>query len=376
VGRVAWRGTVVTCVALAFVSAGCSIVPGTGPSSVDIGVGSDVLKNYVIIELSTGVVSALAQYKPESFAARFAAPRPVPTQIIGVGDALDIMLFEAGQGGLFSSQYGARVELKAVVASDGTITVPYAGQIRAVGSTTAQLEKKIVAGLEGKAIQPQALVSIEMNNSRTYVINGDVIHAGRFPITPIGDHILDAIATAGGAKTEPHQMRVTLTRGNRIGSMMLNQLIANPPDNVYIQPEDKLYLTIDPPVFTALGEVKVTQPVPFQREHISLIEGLAAVGGVVDTSADRTGIFVFRYEPDAVVRLAKPQYDGRFGPNVPVVYRIDYSDPNAYFYTKNFMLRDKDVIYVAEAPGTELLKFVQILNGTAGAYRTLSKLSQ
>jgi polysaccharide export outer membrane protein len=367
-----WGLAVVTLV----LSTACGVVPGTGPSAVQVSAGGDVLSSYVVVDLSTEVAAALADYKPESFAARFAAPRPVPTQRVGVGDTLAILLLEAGQGGLFSSAYGARVALTNIVASDGTISVPYAGQIKASGLTTAQVEKEIVAALEGKAIQPQALVGITTNASRTYVIDGQVGASGRYPITTVGDRVLDAIATAGGAKAEPHQIRVRLTRGGQSGSVMLNRLVANPAENVYVQPEDKLYLTLDPEVFTAMGEVQSTQPIPFVREKLNLIEGVALAGGLVDQTADRTGIFVFRYEADSVVRRIKPSYDGRFGATVPVVYRVNFGNPNAYFFAKSFMLRDKDVIYVAEAPGTELLKFVQILNGSAGAYRTVQGLSK
>jgi polysaccharide export outer membrane protein len=290
----------------------------------------------------------------------------VPTQVIGIGDLLSITLFEAGQGGLFASENGARVTLSVSVASDGAVTVPYAGRIRAAGRTAAQVEQGIVAGLEGKAIQPQAVVLIQTNVSQTVVVGGDVSGAGRIPLTPNGDRVLDAVARAGGIRAPAHQVRIQLVRNGRTATASYLKLMDYPAENVYVQPNDQIFVLQDPEVATIMGAVSGTAAVPFERDKVSLMEGLAKVGGLNDNRADRTGVFLFRYEAPEIAKALRPDYDGRFGNPVPIVYRVDMGDPNAFFYAKSFPLRDKDLIYVSNSPATEFEKFMAVVNTIRG----------
>lgn len=349
---------------LAGLGSGCTTLPATGPSTEQIdppSVSKNATPDYVVVDLNQRNVDILSQYRVAPFSKQFAAARPAPGQIVGAGDVLSVRLFEAGQGGLFASDAGARVELLQRVDSDGSISVPYAGRIKAAGSSPQAIERRIVAALEGRAIQPQALVQITETVSRSYVVNGETGKPGRFPITAAGDRILDAIATAGGSRVQAFETRVTLVRGSSQASVSMKSLIDNPADNVYVQPDDRIYLTKDPEQFLAFGAVPKPGPVLFPTETMSLLEAVGLAGGLVDTRSDPGALFVFRYEPASAVRQMQPGYNGRFGDRTPVVYRVNLRDPSAYFYAKAFEIRDKDVLYVANAKLTELQKFLQIL---------------
>jgi polysaccharide export outer membrane protein len=367
------RARLVSCATLAAVAsvlAGCSTLPATGPTTAQIdppSVAKDATPGYVLVDLNQRVVDILSQYRVAPFAQRFAAPRPAPGQIVGVGDVLSITLFEAGQGGLFQSDLGARVALVQRVDTDGSISIPYAGRIKASGESPQTVERKIVAALEGRAIQPQALVQITETVSRSFVVNGEVGKTGRFPITAAGDRVLDVVATAGGSKQQPFETRITLQRGSKQGSAIMKDLIDNPADNVYVQPEDRIYVTKDPEKFMAFGAVPQPGAINFESEKISLLEAVGKAGGLIDTRSDPGAFFVFRYEPASAVRSMKPDYDGKFGEKVPTVYRVNLRDPNAYFYAKAFTVRDKDVLYVANAQLTELQKFLQIIGTVSQA---------
>ena len=43
---------------------------------------------------------------------------------------------------------------------------------------------------------------------------------------------------------------------------------------------------------------------------------------------------------------------------VPVVYRVDLKDPGSFFMMQSFAMSDKDVLFVSNAPVTELQKFL------------------
>lgn len=358
-------------------TAGCSALPSTGPSASQVAThGSEVAVNrdYLIVDLNAAAISAAANYRINPFSQYFAGDKPPPTQTAGVGDVLSIMLFEAGQGGLFASDNGARVQLNASVGSDGYITVPYAGQVKAAGRTPAQLEADIVKALEGKAIQPQAVVLISQNNSQSVVVTGDVSNPGRISLLAGGERVLDVIAKAGGTKDGAHNLRVQLVRGGRVGEIPMQKLVDYPSENVYVMPGDRLYIISDPEIYTIMGASDQTAAIPFERENVTLLEGIARAGGLSSSRADSTGVFIFRYEPDAIARLLRKDYDGRFGPIVPVVYRVNMGQPNAYFYAKSFLLRDKDLIYISEAPAAEFARFVSVLNGLRSTASTANSI--
>jgi polysaccharide export outer membrane protein len=49
------------------------------------------------------------------------------------------------------------------------------------------------------------------------------------------------------------------------------------------------------------------------------------------------------------------------GPIIPIVYNINLRDPAGYFLAANFEMRNKDVIYVANATSVEVTKFLLFL---------------
>jgi polysaccharide export outer membrane protein len=44
-----------------------------------------------------------------------------------------------------------------------------------------------------------------------------------------------------------------------------------------------------------------------------------------------------------------------------VIYRINLKDPRTFFVAQNFPIHNKDLIYVSNAPGTELQKFLNLV---------------
>jgi polysaccharide biosynthesis/export protein len=53
-------------------------------------------------------------------------------------------------------------------------------------------------------------------------------------------------------------------------------------------------------------------------------------------------------------------------PLVPVVYRINMRDPNSLFTTQAFRMRNRDLIYVSNAPYTELQKVLGVFSSVTG----------
>ena len=126
---------------------------------------------------------------------------------IGNGDVISVTLFEAAAGGLFfplegGLRNGNFLTLPNQIVDDkGTITVPYAGAIKAQGRTAQEIQTAIVDALKGRALEPQAVVTVVERRNAMVSVLGEVNTAVRFPASVAGERVLDAIARAGGLRS-------------------------------------------------------------------------------------------------------------------------------------------------------------------------------
>jgi polysaccharide export outer membrane protein len=113
--------------------------------------------------------------------------------------------------------------------------------------------------------------------------------------------------------------------------------------------------------FTALGATGKNDEINFEAQGVTLAQALARVGGVQDSRANASGVYVFRFENrEAVASDVTPRVANSEG-KLPIVYRLDMSDPTAFFVAQNFEIRNRDLLYVSNASAVELQKFLNIL---------------
>jgi polysaccharide export outer membrane protein len=350
---------------IAFFLVGCTWLPQDGPDKTDLLQVAAKEKGVVVVELTPTAVSAIHQATPETFSGSFPPYHPAGQQVIGVGDTIQITLWEAGDGGLFSSPPvngttpGSRTATipDQVVARDGAITVPYAGRIRVVGMTPPQVETIIVSRLEGLATKPQALVTVTHNVSNTVTVEGEVRSGRLVPLSTRGDRLLQVIAEAGGVTSPISDTVIRLTRDDRTVSIPMQVLLQRPEENVYAQPGDVVTLVRQPQEFMMFGAVPRTGEIPFDALGISLTEALAKAGGLLTQQADPDGLFVLRYErPEVVQALDDAQAVPSADTAVPVVYHLNMRAPLAMLDAQHFAIRNQDIVYVSDAPLTNVQK--------------------
>jgi polysaccharide export outer membrane protein len=297
---------------------------------------------------------------------------------IGRGDSLSISLYEAPPAVLFGSTIldartaeggqtskGLTVNDQ-VVDRNGRITVPFAGEISVAGRTPAEVQRTIVSRLIGRAHQPQAIVRVVRGGSTEVAVVGDVQNAARFPLSPTGERILDAIAAAGGSRQAVGKTAIQLSRGARVASMPMEEIIKNPRHNVLLQADDVVTVLYQPYSFTALGAITKTSEVDFEATGVSVTQALGRIGGLRDDRADIRGVFLFRMEdPEALRGYVLPNDARTPDGKIPVIYRFDLEKPANFFVAQRFRMRDKDVLYVSTAPGADLQRFVSVLSSTA-----------
>lgn len=367
------RSLAISLLAVALLAGGCSQLPKAGPSSTEVRAiedqsGAGVVQ---IVDLDSAVAQRLIAQRKQRLFSESLGNEEAQASRIGSGDGLEISIWEAPPGTLFGGGLialaGAPVTSNAttlpeqIVDSEGFVTVPFAGRIRAAGETPQAIEVAIAQKLRGKANQPEVLVRRIRNLSATVTVVGEVTNSLRMPLTPSGERLLDALAAAGGVRQPVDKMTVQVTRGSEFQALPLGVVIRDPRQNIPLRSGDVVTALFQPLSFTALGATGRNEEINFETQGITLAQGLARAGGLLDNRANPEGVFVFRFEPaDALAWPRQPALttpDGR----VPVVYRVDLRNPSSFFVMQSFAVQNKDVLYVSNASGAELQKFLNIV---------------
>jgi polysaccharide export outer membrane protein len=356
---------------------GCGYLPTAGPTAgevIDQGM-QDNQTRYAVVDVNSNVVATLLGQPAESFRTRFGKNGKPPAPKIGIGDTVSVSIWEAAGGGLFGTSPTDHVSAgsrnvtipEQVVARDGGISVPFGGRVTVAGRSTVEVQREIERRLAEKAIEPQVIVTIAKSVTNAATVSGEVVTGARVPLSVDGDHLLDLIALAGGAKSPVYETFVRLSRNGVTASIPMERLVSDPAENIYAQPGDVLTLVRVPQTYSVLGATGQNAQLTFNAERITLVEALAKAGGLLDLRSDPGGVFLFRFEPPTVVAaLNAPQLGTGPGRSSPIVYRLDMSNANAYFLAQRFPVEDKDIIYVANARLNELQKFFSLLNTITG----------
>lgn len=358
---------------LPFFSACSHWLPTSGPSSIKINEAAEADTSIIqLVDITPAVTQRLAlSKKKQSFAESFTELR-VNSYLVNPGDIVEVSIWEASPAMLFgvapaaaafSASSGSKASTlpEQMVGADGYINVPFAGRIKVAGKNLQKIETDIVKALEGKANYPQVIVRMTRNTTSTVTVVGEVVQSTMLPITPRGERLLDAIAAAGGVKQPVNKVTLQLSRGSLVRDIALEKVIQDPKQNIRLFPGDVVTAYYQPLSFTALGATGKNDEINFEAQGVTLAQAIARVGGVQDARANASGVYVFRFESrEAVGREFTPKVANSEG-KLPIVYRLDMSDPTAFFVAQSFEMRNRDVLYVANASAVELQKFLNIL---------------
>ena len=361
----------------------CALLPGTGPMSDSVngnataGVRSAASLPYALVDVSNDTIGLLSQPNLITFKGEFPDKRPKPNQVVGVGDVLNISIFEAAPGGLFTpgQAAGARpgnfVDLPPqAVDQKGSIYVPYAGEIPAAARTIPDIQQAVVARLRNRAIEPQVVISLNQQHSSVVSVLGDVNTPGVLALNSVGERLLALIARAGGPKFEAIESYVTLQRDGRRVRVLLSRVVHDPRENIFIRPNDVIFVTHEAPTFTALGALNqnvfgFNSEIPFDVEALTLSQAMGKAGGLNDQQSDPAEVYVYRYEDRQFLeKLGVDTIRFTFD-KIPTIYRVNLRDPSGMLVAAGFQMRTKDVMYVANARVVDYYKLLTLINNTA-----------
>jgi polysaccharide export outer membrane protein len=152
--------------------------------------------------------------------------------------------------------------------------------------------------------------------------------------------------------------------------VLLSRIVHDPRENIFIRPNDVIFLTHEAPTFTALGALNqnvfgFNSEIAFDTETLTLAQAIGKGGGLNDNQSDPAEVFIYRYESRRLLEklgidTTRFAYD-----RIPTIYHVNLRDPSGYLIAAGFQMQTKDVMYVANAKVVDYYKLLTLINTTA-----------
>lgn len=280
------------------------------------------------------------------------------TQVIASGDQLQLTVWDSADDSLITNGDPSAVIDALTVGPDGTIFVPYVGNVRVSGMSTQLAREQLQQEID--IIAPSAQVQLEMVEGRTNSVDlvGGVGAPGRLPMPDRNYTVLNAIADAGGVRAGMENPQIRLIRGGSIYGTSIDRLFAEPGLDTLLRGGDRVIVEDDRRYFLSLGAAGTQSQHAFPQDRVTALDALAIIGGVESSRGDPGGILVLREYPTSAVRA-----DTRGPDQSRVVFSLDMTNADGLFSARNFRIYPGDLVLVTESPVTG----VQTIFGLIGS---------
>ncbi|WP_233440412.1 polysaccharide export protein [Modicisalibacter coralii] len=259
---------------------------------------------------------------------------------IGRGDVLNVIVYDHPELTIPAGSERSAEESGNVVHADGSIFYPYVGQIKVAGRTVREVRSEIQRRLSGFIAEPQVDVKVASYNAQKVYVTGQVKDPGVFSVTNVPVHVLDAISDAGGLTETANWHDVVLSRDGQDLHLSLYDMLVNGDleQNLRLKDGDVVHvLDVGNQQIYVMGEVNEPAALPMGNSAFSLTTAIAQARGIREESADASGIFVIRRNPEPSKAYA-------------TVYQLNAKNAAAFVLGSQFMLQPADVVYVTAAP--------------------------
>ncbi|WP_104203650.1 polysaccharide export protein [Billgrantia saliphila] len=347
-----------------FTMGGCAFAPG---GHIDYQTDSAPIDDLVDIEpITFGLVRAQRQEAlgPEDIATVSETRRDDIGNYdyrIGKGDVLSVIVYGHPELTIPAGGERSAAESGNTVHSDGTIFYPFIGRIDVAGHTVREVRDTIAQGLEPYVAMPQVEVHVAQYNSQKVNITGAVEEPGPLPIQNVPLTVLDAINLSGGLADNANWHDIILTRDGEEMRLSLHDMLnrGRLDQNQLLRDGDILHVpdNSNQKVYV-MGEVREPRSLPMGASRLTLTDALSEAGGINESNADASGIFVLRQAPEDSGKLA-------------TVYQLDARNAAALMLGAEFPLQPTDVVYVTTTPLGRWNRVVrQLLPTVSSVYQT------
>lgn len=291
-----------------------------------------------------------------------------PVRVIAPGDTVSVAVWDAEENSLLTTPGQRVVTLAGLrVAPDGTIFLPYVGDVQ-ISGLSEQAARVSIEGQMGSII-PSAQVQLVLEDGRANsaeVVSG-VTRPGRYPLEGGDRTVLSLIAEAGGVRDTYANPLVRLHRDGEIYLTSVERLFENPRLDTTLRGGDRIVVIEDPRSFLALGAAGRETVVTFTEERLSALEALALIGGLQDEAADLKGVLVLReYPPEATGPSARGPLQQR------VVFVLDLASAEGLFSAREFQIMPGDTFFATDSPVTTAEAAFRLINSTFSTARRVT----
>ena len=129
------------------------------------------------------------------------------------------------------------------VRSDGMLSMPLIGEIKADGLTSRQLKDTLTERLKSILITPEVDVQIAKINSKRYFVYGGVLRAGEFPLRE-ATTVMDALSNVGGFRDFANTKKIYVLRGAQKFAFNYKDVSKgkNMEQNIPLQNGDRIFI--------------------------------------------------------------------------------------------------------------------------------------
>lgn len=330
---------------------GCALAPG---GHMDYRTETAPLDDLVDIEpITPGLVATYrnsvsrAAPMPEGLRAELDAW----TYRIGPGDVLSIIVYDHPELTIPAGAERSAAEAGNQVRNDGTIFYPFIGRVAVEGKTLDEVRELISQRLANFIFEPQVDVGVADFRSQKVLVSGAVAQPGSLPVTSVPLTLADAISQAGGARDNANWHEIILTRDGDEQRLSLYALLrqGDQTQNRLLRDGDVLHVpSAENQAVAVMGQVRAAGNIALGNERLSLTDALARAGGINETTAQPSGIFVIRGQGEGSDKLA-------------TVYQLDIRNATAFTLGSHFQLQPQDVVYVTTAPLARWNRVISLL---------------
>ena len=313
---------------------GCVIAPGmtmSEPANVD---ADNVVEVQPITLELLKEMEVERQNQVRELAAEFSAK---PTDYrIGVGDVLMVTVWDHPELTIPAGSFRDAEQAGQQVGENGYMFYPYVGMVKAEGMTRSELREVLTEKLSTYIQNPQLDVRVVAYRSKRAYVVGEVKNPGIRPIVDIPMTIADAISLSGGLTENAHKSGVNVSRDGKVYAIDLKAMYdyADATQNMVLQHGDILnVLDRSQEKVFVMGEVRQPKSVGIINGRLSLSAALGEVGGVSQTTANPSAIYVIRGSAS----------------EEPEIFHLDAQYATGMVLADRFELLAQDVVFVDTA---------------------------
>ena len=353
----------------------CNYLPAGAPEREEILKQADSEDgDFAVYEVSRAFLPTVTKWPITGSERHFhwlGASRGPRGQTIQPGDTLTLNIWDSSENSLLTAADQRVAQLEQVeVATNGSIFVPYVGNISVVGLTPDLAREELQSALE--VIVPSAQVQLVHAEGRYNSVDlvGGVGAPGNYPMPSRDYSVLSLLADGGGVNPGFVHPQIRIVRGGSIYGTSVDKLFDNPGLDTRLRGGDRVIVEEDDRYFASFGATGIEALHTFTRDNISAMDALSIVGGVTDSKADPQGLLILREYPASAVR------PGVRGPRrTRVVFTIDLRSADGLFSARNFQINPNDLVMATEAPINDILTISNIVGNFVGLFNATTNLA-